>query len=337
MRVLLVTGSYPPDICGVGDYTSCLAQALCTAGVDLDVLTGQNWSASKISQLVRRVNSYRADIVHLQYPTVGFGHKLGPHLLSTTLPVVTTIHELTQAHLLRKLSLYWFSLRSRRIVFTTESERDYAIRWCPWIRGKEALIAVGSNIQVSDRTGERENVIGYFGLIRPMKGLEQVIDAASLLHARGSDLRVRIIGKPPRGREGYYTKLREKSVGLPIDWHATADDAEIPRLIASCKFAYLPFPDGASERRASLIAFLEAGGCIVTTRGDQTPRFMEGAMKFSRSPEEAIEIIYGLKDDPEMRSELEANAIAVARRFSWQQIALEHVKLYDSLLRQNYR
>ena len=328
----MVTGSYPPEVCGVGDYTSCLAEALRTAGVDVDVLTGQDWNAGKVSQLVQRVKSYRADIVHLQYPTVGFGHSLGPHLLSTMLPVVTTIHELTQAHLLRKLSLYWFSLRSRKIIFTTEAERDFAIRWCPWIAGKDALIAVGSNIPVADRTGERDNVIGHFGLIRPMKGLEQVIEMAALLDARGSDLRVRIIGKTPRGREAYYTNLREKSAGLPIEWYTEADDAEIPGLIASCKFAYLPFPDGASERRGSLIAFLQAGGCIVTTRGDQTPQFMEGAMKFSRSPEETSKIVCGLKDDPKMRSELAANAIAVARRFSWRQIALEHVKLYDSLI-----
>lgn len=333
MKVLFVAGSYPPDACGVGDYTSCLVQALRQTGIDVDVLTGQDWSATNTSHLLRSVRSYRADVIHLQYPMLGFGYHLGPQVLSALLPMVVTIHEVTQAHILRRLSLYPFSLRSQRVIFTTEAERDYSIRWCPWISGKETIIPIGSNIPVSAEPQDaRSNVIGYFGLIRPLKGLEQVIEAAALLHARNSDLRMRVIGKLVPGREAYYSSLRQKSADLPIEWCIGADDAEVSALIASCEFAYLPFPDGASERRASLIAFLEAGACIVTTRGEQTPRFIDDAVRFAKNPADAIEIVDALKADRQTVSVLQANAKRAAQRFSWQQIAQRHVELYASVV-----
>ena len=333
MRALFVAGSYPPDACGVGDYTSCLVRALREAGVDVDVLTGQDWSAARGFHLARTVRSNAADVIHLQYPMLGFGYQLGPQLLSAVLPMVVTIHEVTQAHILRRLSLYPFSLRSQKVIFTTEAERDYAIRWCPWISGKETVIPIGSNIPVSaEPPRERNRIIGYFGLIRPVKGIEQVIEAAALLHARNSDLRVRIIGKIVPGREEYYRSLREKSAGLPIEWCIGADDAEASALIASCEFAYLPFPDGASERRASLIAFLEAGACIVTTRGEQTPRFIDDAVRFAKDPADAIEIVDALNANPETMSLLQANARRAAQRFSWQHIAQRHVDLYASVV-----
>jgi len=333
VKVLFVAGSYPPDACGVGDYTSCLVRALRQTGIDVDVLTGQDWSAAKALHLVRSVRSYRADVIHLQYPMLGFGYHLGPQMLSALLPIVVTIHEVTQAHLLRRLSLYPFSLRSQKVIFTTEAERDYAIRWCPWVSGKETIIPIGSNIPVSaEPQRSQNNIIGYFGLIRPMKGLEQVIEAAAVLHARSSDLRIRIIGKLVPGREAYYSSLREKSGDLPIEWCIGADDAATSALIASCQFAYLPFPDGASERRASLIAFLEAGACIVTTHGEQTPRFINDAVRFANSPDDAIEIVNALKADPHATSLLQANAQRASQRFSWQQIAQRHAELYASVV-----
>ena len=39
MRVMLVTGEYPPDEGGVADYTRCLAEALVAEGVEVVVVT----------------------------------------------------------------------------------------------------------------------------------------------------------------------------------------------------------------------------------------------------------------------------------------------------------
>jgi hypothetical protein len=38
VRVILVTGSLPPEACGVGDYTQRLASALADAGQPVELL-----------------------------------------------------------------------------------------------------------------------------------------------------------------------------------------------------------------------------------------------------------------------------------------------------------
>jgi glycosyltransferase involved in cell wall biosynthesis len=333
MRVLFVTGSFPPDVCGVGDYTGCLVAALKERGVDTCVLTGQDWSPMGVPKLIERVGSYKADIVHIQYPTRGFGYQPGPQLLSMLRPTVVTIHEVSQAHILRRLSLYGFSLRSQRVIFTTEFEKDHATRWCPWIAQKATVIAIGTNVAVSVKpVSERLDIVGYFGLIRPMKGLEQILEAAAELRDQAPDMRVRIIGKVTPGMESYYEELRAKGQGVPVEWCIGVDDSMLADLIGSCKFAYLPFPDGASERRASLIAFMEAGACIVTTKGDQTPRFMEDAMQFSNNPREAVGVIKALKGNPELVASFGDRASLASQRFSWSHIAEDHCNLYREIV-----
>jgi glycosyltransferase involved in cell wall biosynthesis len=90
LRVLLVTGSYPPMSCGVGDYTRALAEALAAEpGVEVGVLTSEPAAAApaglatlfpvvrawrwgdrtRIKEVLAR---WRPDLVHLQYPTQGY-------------------------------------------------------------------------------------------------------------------------------------------------------------------------------------------------------------------------------------------------------------------------
>ena len=334
MKVLLITGSYPPAACGVGDYTACLAHALGEKGVEVDVLTGQDWSVWGVAKLLSRIDSYGADVLHLQYPTRGFGYRLGPHLASLLRPGVVTIHEASDAHLLRRLSLYGFSLRSSRVIFTNEGEHKYSIGWCPWIRSKSVVIPIGTNVETGASEADAvSGVIGYFGLMRPAKGLEEIVSAARLLQQSGSRFRVRIIGRVVPGLERYYADLRRSADAVPIEWCIDVDDTELGMLIRTCDFAYLPFPDGASERRASLIAFLSAGVCIVTTRGAQTPDWMQKAMRFSRDAGEAVEIMHQLAGQPAETHALRRAAREAAKRFSWPMIAEQHVALYAEVLK----
>ncbi len=334
MRVLFVTGSYPPDVCGVGDYTSCLVAAMAQQEVQAEVLTGQDWRPSAMPKLLKIVDSYNADIIHIQYPTFGFHKHLGPQLLAILRPSVITIHEVSQAHILRQLSLYGFSLRAGRIIFTTEGEKRYAESWCPWISNKSSVIPIGVNIPVVENLSRHStrDIIGYFGLIRPAKGLEQVIELASILRKNKSSFSIRITGKVVQGHESYYSSLMALSKDVPIEWCIDVDDHTLGNLIASCKFAYLPFPDGVSERRSTALAFMKAGVGIITTRGSQTPSYMDQALCFASSPEEAFKIINELSINPEKLHELQLRTKELSQRYTWEKIAYRHIMLYRELL-----
>jgi len=92
MRVLFITGEFPPMQGGVGDCTNEIALALTQRGVDVAVLTSllptsalrppsavtilpliKTWNWSALSQIRKTISKVRPDIVHIQYQTGAFG------------------------------------------------------------------------------------------------------------------------------------------------------------------------------------------------------------------------------------------------------------------------
>ena len=100
VKVLIITGSYPPMRCGVGDYSHNLANALATVpGVSVGVLTSSDsvkegrgdvveifpilkgWHLTEALVAVKLIRRWSPDIVHIQYPTQGYGNGFLPYIL----------------------------------------------------------------------------------------------------------------------------------------------------------------------------------------------------------------------------------------------------------------
>ncbi len=331
MKIAIVTGSYPPDTCGVGDYTFRLVNALVGQGLDVDIIRHDSWHIKNLSRILTSVRAVKADLVHIQYPSAGFRKHLTPQLLSLAFPGVVTIHEMTKAHVLRKLSLYPYFLRSRHIIFTTPFERDFALRSAPWIARRSSVIPVGSYILVGRGREKQGNEIVYFGLFRPNKGLEDVLGLAQLIKQRGLPYRVRMIGKAFPPGSSYFQELSERSRDLPVLWNIDLDDTSVADILSAASIAYMPFPDGASGRRTSLLALLANGVATITTRGSHTPSGLENCALFAKDPEQALSEVQRLQD-PVFRDRLSENSRSYAGQFSWDFIAGQHKELYERLV-----
>jgi glycosyltransferase involved in cell wall biosynthesis len=90
IRVAVVTGSYPPALCGVADYVWQLRRALRERGLEVAVFTRarasregeepdpgvhrsvERWNGPAVRELLERVRSFRPDVIHLQYQTALF-------------------------------------------------------------------------------------------------------------------------------------------------------------------------------------------------------------------------------------------------------------------------
>jgi glycosyltransferase involved in cell wall biosynthesis len=332
MKIVLITGSYPPDICGVADYTERLAEALEGAGAEVAVFTGKQWNLANAALLNREIGGIRADVLHMQYPATGYGWHLGPQILSLLRPIVMTIHECSQAHFLRRLSLYPFAVRAPQVIFTNQYEQEYCQRFAPWIKGRSTVIPIGSNVPPGpDTISRRPNAVTNFGLIRPQKGLEQMMEMARLFNERANGLRVRIVGTVLPGYEDYFARLRREADGLPVEWVTGLNGASLSSALAETEVAYLPYPDGTSERRSSLIAMLANKAAIITTRGPHTPPAMEAAVQFANSPLEAVTLAEGMFDNPDYLVARQLSAAEYAVKFSWDSIAAEHMAIYERL------
>ena len=93
----MITGSYPPDICGVGDYTACFLKV-----ADRDKWSLYNSSVWKISTFFQKksdISKFQFSHIVIQYPTLGYGWNLLPQLLCiyyslfTDKKVVVVLHE----------------------------------------------------------------------------------------------------------------------------------------------------------------------------------------------------------------------------------------------------
>ena len=331
MRVSLITGSVPPYPCGVGGFTEKLAEELRAQGVEVALVTGLDWSAFSANRSRKQIAAASPDIVHIQYPTRGYRWSLGPHALSLSMKTVVTLHEFSQVHLLRTLSSMAFLLRSQ-MVFTTEFERASAQKWAPWIEGRSRVIPIANIVDRYQGAPLPRSGVAYFGLLRPKRGLEDFLEFARLLHSKSPELPIRIIGGEVPYAKDYPERLRSIAAGVPIEWHVNKSEAEVARLLSICEFAYLPFPEGATERRTSLIGAMVNGCVIISNGGVQSPARLIDAIEIAASPTEACESILKLQADRNKLEALRNRGESYIQQFKIENVAKAHIALYAELL-----
>ncbi len=112
MSIVLVTGSYPPDICGVGDYTEKLYTNAVSGIWKLCYI--KKWAFSSFFSIIRKINKLKASTLVLQYPTEGYGWSIIPHLVAlyysffTKKQFIVVLHEFSNMSLKAKMAAYLF-------------------------------------------------------------------------------------------------------------------------------------------------------------------------------------------------------------------------------------
>jgi glycosyltransferase involved in cell wall biosynthesis len=331
-RVIMVTGSSPPDACGVGDYTWHLSSALSKAGLHVELISHRQWDVRGTTQMIQRLSTDKSSLVHIQYPTMGYGYSLGPQLCALAQPCIVTLHEFSRAHILRKASLMPFTLRSERIVMTTDFERRSLLKKMPWAESRIQVIPIGSNIHPVPAPPRLETKrVLYHGLIMPHKGLEDFLALASLIDAKNMDWEFTIVGKIPERHATYASHLIESSSAYRVNWVLDRSAAEVGQLLSQGGIAYLPFPDGASERRSSLKAILASGIPCITRRTEMTPSDIVEAVALAETPQEALKRAVFLMNSNDERLRLSQAGLRYSRQFTWEVIADRHLQMYQDL------
>jgi glycosyltransferase involved in cell wall biosynthesis len=352
MRVVLVTGSVPPAICGVGDYTVHLADALRDAGVRAEVYHRDDWSWGSRHAVLRELRARTPDLLHLQYPSVAYGKSKVPGWLAWRFrdaPLVVTAHEYGAIYshpwwypLPRGLRTFGpFVLRAEDMIFSSEEERERVLRWAPWMRSRSRVLPIGSNIprpgpdevRAARRgAGEAPPGVVHFGQLVPRKGLEDVVELARLAAGRGGLPPVSVLGGCPPAERGYGDARAGELEAAGAEVLRDLPPDGIGGHLAAARYAYLPFPDGASPKRTTLLAALDAGCVVLTRHGPPTPGWIRECTVPVDSAAETRERIQALERDPETRARIRRAAEDARRLFSWEGIARRHVDLYEHAL-----
>jgi glycosyltransferase involved in cell wall biosynthesis len=276
-KILLVSGSYPPDVCGVGNYT----ERLLSAASGWQVLVERDWSVKVALRILRRLLKRRPSTIILQYPTQGYGWSLVPHLLvvfgalTKRYRSVLALHEFGSLSKMSRLALSLTSHFAHHVVFTAEAERGIALAHPLFSREvPTSIVAILSNIKTNvtpPAFGDRSIDIAYFGHIRPRKGLEDFLDTVGKLRQASPELSAVVFGQVPAGYEDFAEAIVERCRQLGCEVAMNLDNEAASRALSDVRILYLPYPDGISPRRGTALAGFASGAIVATRVGPATP------------------------------------------------------------------
>lgn len=257
-KIIIITGSYPPDPCGVGDYTQKIVEELKKdKKINIEVLKIGKFNLKESYNTFKYLNKHKNTIKLLQYPTLGYGWNILPQILSLFFSknMYINLHEFSQRKPKAKLATKIFFFSKAHIIFTTEDERIIALNSNKKLSTRSSVIRIASNIEFV-REEKKEIDLIYFGIIMPNKGLEDFIDVVKELRKQNKEDKVLIIGRKQNETINYFEKIlllcKEYNIEIVVD----STNEKVAKLLASSKIAFLPFPDGVTFRRGSFLACL---------------------------------------------------------------------------------
>lgn len=330
MKVVMVSGSWPPASCGVGDYAEQLSAALAVSDVDVVRFGGHGEvSARGLLRSISQIRSFKPDLVHIQYPTVGYGRSIAPAALSLLLrlPVVVTLHEFASFRFYR---LPWFMPYTivKALIFTSGAEqRSFRRRLHRTPRISE-IIPIGSNIPVAPDTSPDVRTVCYFGLLMPNKGIEAFLSLARLMAGQGYVFS--LIGSTPVKWQSYGEGVVQeaKSLGIRTFLNETSD--AVAMRLKENTYAYLPFPDGVTEKRGSLLATIVNGLKVMGPFGANSIPPVTNYVVEASSPEHARQNLLDAENGVDRW--LGIDRIGAEAAFNWSNIGERHVELYRHVL-----
>lgn len=381
MRILMICPSYPPQdaICGVGDYTRCLAEELARQGEDVVAVTSdryrgstagsvrvvpmfQRWTWDTAIRLAKLSMYPRADVIHFQYTPELYGQGLGMVLAPLLLrmqarqtAVVVTFHTLIGGGFQSKLMAPYLLAAAHHSISANEEVTALIRRHLPRLARRMTEIPIGASIPAvatafSNRKEENRRVLGmpnaspllvYFGLVYPGKGLETLFEALRYVLSAYSHATLMIIGNVRPQDQAYRAYLEQLSRDLGVDasirWMEYQPADAVARLLQAADLFVVPYDQGVSIRRSSLMAGLAQGLPVVSTYPAVPSAYLRDGDNISlvpsRDPHALAERIVSLLTQPDDAIRMGKAAAALAERFTWLVIARETRDLYARLLR----
>jgi glycosyltransferase involved in cell wall biosynthesis len=376
LRVLQISGEYPPMEGGVADFTAILAERMAAQGAEVQVLTShaaesavapvavhpdvRRWDVVSLWKAITRLRrSFDPQVIDIQYQTAAYGMRPAINLLPRLLrglPCVVTFHDLKAPYLFPKAGPVrsWVNhelARGCRAAIATNAEDLASLRTWAGVR-RTALIPIGSNVTPAlpdgyDRVvwrlrygvAESALLLCYFGFLNATKGGEELVAALAALVQTGRDAYLLMIGGAVGASDdtnaAYLALVRQQIAVRDLEgrvvWTGHVSQAEVSAAFAAADICVLPYRDGVSFRRGSLMAALAHGLPIVSTHPRAPLAEIEhGANVWlvdASNADALAAAVARLADDGGLRARLGQGALALAQRFDWDEIAAQTLAL----------
>jgi glycosyltransferase involved in cell wall biosynthesis len=362
VKIAMIVAALPPKLDGIGDYTAHLAHELARSS-KVTILTGQAGAdpigdvvvkkalnvavPSEIAPLANALEEVAPDWIVLQWNPFSYGKRgWNPYLPQCLRKYISArpkarlavmVHEPYAAgngwrsavlSTWQRWHLSSLAKTATILFFSTD----------PWTRRFEAVfpnrtvrhLPVSSNIPyvATDKQDARAGlgipgtavVLGLFGNMGAGRKIDGLVETARVMKEQGRELCILHVGA-----EG--AAVRESLPGVPVRDLGALPARAVSQAFAAMDILVLPFVDGISTRRTSLMTGLQHGLPIVGTRGASTdPELLaEHGRSFLLSevgsPNDFAGNVKRLVKDPALATRLgAAGRTFFERNYSWRVI-----------------
>lgn len=380
MRIVMVCPSYPPQdvVCGVGDYTKCLAEELVRQGEQVVVVTStgyrgnsggavnvlpliSQWSAVEGWKLLRSRLDPPPDVIHMQYTPDLYGRRAGFVLLPimakcvpSRVPVIVTFHTLIGGGYWSKWMAPMLVAAADRSISANEEVSALIHRHLSVLERRVTEIGIGSNIashgveRSNTRREERQRLgvtdqtplLAHFGMVYPGKGLETLFRALPEILRQAPSARLVIVGATRPADQSYRAALEqlahERGIAHAVIWEGRHPAETVSRMLDAADLFVVPYDDGGTIRRGSLMAGLAHGLPVVTTDSPVRSAYLRDGKNVALVPsgdaDALAKRVCSLLASGEDMARLRRGAQALALEFSWPAIAQRTRALYAQVL-----
>lgn len=344
--------------------TSDRSVASSTAGLTVHPAV-RSWSFLALLRLRALARRLKLDVLNLQYQAAAYGLSGPIHFLPqwAGVPVVVTFHDLRVPYLFPKagrlrLAAMTHLARSAAGVIATDAADAEELQGRGGLRHL-VRIPIGSNIAPAppagyDRDAWRaslgvrpdEMLLGYFGFLNESKGGDTLISALAILDDRKARAKLLLIGghtgSSDSANVAFEAKIERQisryGLGARIMRTGFVETPQVSGHLLACDAVILPYRDGVSFRRGSLMAALAHGCAVITTEpARKMPELQDGAnirLVPADSPAALVLAITELLQARDLRARLGQGALELAATISWDAIAGRTLEFYRSIVAQ---
>jgi glycosyltransferase involved in cell wall biosynthesis len=312
-------------------------------------------------------------VLHVQYQPGAFGLNGAINLAPAWVrrrpgapAVVTTFHDLRVPYLfpkagrLRPLAVRLLARACDGIIAAEPQDLRQLEAWTAGVVPPPDVrrIPLGNALDVSppadfDRAAWRARIglasdaplAGHFGFVNRTKGVDVLVESLRRLSAGGRDVSLLMIGDPLGSSDAtnaaYLDAVRHQvtaaGLGGRVRWTGYCPPAEVAGWLRCLDVAVLPFSEGASRRRTSILAAWAQGVPVLTTT-PATPEppgsdGLAGAVTVPPGDAESLAAALGaLLDSPARRDALARAGLEIAGAHAWPAVTTATLDLYAAAL-----
>ncbi|HSM54689.1 MAG TPA: glycosyltransferase family 4 protein [Candidatus Sulfomarinibacteraceae bacterium] len=322
------------------------------------------WRWGDVGRIADIALRYDLNILNIQYQAAAYNMRspainVAPWRLRGLATTVVTYHDLRVPYLFPKagrLRRFFVTMMARLAhgAIVTNAE-DYASLHLAEVEAQRLCqIPIGSNIAVHGVDADVQHVVrrklsvrptdfllGYFGFLNESKGADTLLRAMARLDD-GVHL-VFIGGKTGASDtannaafvQQLETLVEELGLSDRVHWTGFVPDELVSAHMAAADLMVLPYRDGVSLRRGTLMAALAHGRPIISTEPELPVHELEHGRNIWLAPkadhEALASAITRLREAPDLRKKLGQAAAQSAQQFTWESIAADTVAFFARL------